>query len=534
MRLVVTADGVMLSDVTCEREPVYIGSRGTCRVHLIDERIAEQHVVLNPDGEQDWILQPLDLGVPVQMGGKPVTSPVKIQPGDEFEILEYKIQALPSRSAESNAATSRNVAQLAKFAAFQLPPGSVIKKDEESLVVQPGQASLIGRLNLRLSDCIVVEDLMSLVLKFLHQHFSAHRAWIGVRQVNYGPMEYTEGQLRSGQAAGLTDVGDKLKPRVLDRGQFVLVPRVSRDERVSVMAGPLPGLEHTLGMLYVDTGDTGSVFSDQDFDFFMLCANLFGVQLDAIFKEMAKNRQATMQGEVIVAHEIQARITPRKLSQWDELQLGAFREPGREHSGDIYDVVRLSNDMAAIMVGHTQAVGAMPAMLMAQVQSAFRFAAAHLISPHVFMRSLNRILYDGQKDHPFDCFMGIIDPKSGDMRYSIAGQLGAYIIDARGTERSLMPGDPTPSLGTAKSITISGLPEQLDNGESLAVFTPGVTSAKNRSGEVFGEDRFVNLLCDGFGQLASTMLKEMFADLRNFTEGGLQPYDVTVLLAHHV
>ena len=78
------------------------------------------------------------------------------------------------------------------------------------------------------------------------------------------------------------------------------------------------------------------------------------------------------------------------------------------------------------------------------------------------------------------------------------------------------------------------LRETIEPGESLVVFTPGVTTAKNSKGETFGEERFVNILCDGFGQLASNMLKEMLSDLRNFTEGGLQPDDITMLLAHRV
>jgi len=73
---------------------------------------------------------------------------------------------------------------------------------------------------------------------------------------------------------------------------------------------------------------------------------------------------------------------------------------------------------------------------------------------------------------------------------------------------------------------------RLKRGETLALFTPGVVTAHNSTGETFGEERFVNILCDGFGQLASNMLKEMLQDLRQFTEGGTQPDDITVILAH--
>jgi sigma-B regulation protein RsbU (phosphoserine phosphatase) len=130
--------------------------------------------------------------------------------------------------------------------------------------------------------------------------------------------------------------------------------------------------------------------------------------------------------------------------------------------------------------------------------------------------------------------MGIIDPRTGEVRYSIAGDMGVYVIGQRGDERSLRPSDPLPALGLSKGANFPSTPEQLDNDETLVVFTPGVTTALNAEKDIFGEERFVNILCDGFGQLASSMLKEMLTELQNFTQGGSQPNDVTVLLAHRV
>ena len=314
----------------------------------------------------------------------------------------------------------------------------------------------------------------------------------------------------------------------------MLVPTISREEPTSVLAGPLAVPEGTLGMVYIDTGDTGRHYDVRDFDFFVLLLNTFAYQLDAIFKSVARNRAAMIDGQVSVAHEIQARLTPRKLPQWEELQFGAFREPGCERAGNIYDVARLSNSTAAFMVAHTSVGGGLPGMLMAQAQTAFRLAAMHLDPPNVYLRALNWMLYDGQKDHPLECFAGVIDPATGEVRYSLAGHLGAYIIGQRGEERRLGPDEALPALGLVKSTVYPLLSEELAPGETLVLFTPGVTTAKNRSGETFGEERFVSILGDGFAQLASSMLKDMLTDLRNFTEGGSQPDDITVLMAHRV
>ena len=237
-------------------------------------------------------------------------------------------------------------------------------------------------------------------------------------------------------------------------------------------------------------------------------------------------------GEVTVAHAIQTRLTPRKLPQWEDLQFGAFREMGRERTSDIYDVLRLNNNMALFMIAHTSAGGPIPSMLMAQAQAAFRIAAMHMDAPHIQLRSLNNLLYDGNPDHPLDCVIGVIEPWTGNMRCAQAGNTGVYVISARGEARSLASEPPMPALGTAKNPEYALQANKLKEGETLVLHTPGVVTARNSKGEVFGEERFVNILCDGFGQQASSMLREMLSDLQQFTESGSQPDDITVILAH--
>jgi len=535
MRLIVLQQGAMIADVVCGAEAIYVGSHQDCRVYLPDPRIAPKQLVIYPDG-QGWSVNQLAAECPVLMNGGQLCEKAGLKTGDEITLLDYMIRVYPEYIEQPGArlemGTSR--AQLERFAASRLPAGTLIKKADEPLTVRPGQALKIGEINLAVSQCSLIEQLMDVVLQALLVNFAGQRAWMGVRRVNYGPMEYVEGRLLTGQTTDLPEAANVLKPRVLDRGQFVLVPLLSAEDRTSILAGPLPGPQGTLGMLYVDTGNSGRRFESQDLDFFVLLSTVFAAQLDAIFKQIARARSAMVEGEVAVAHEIQRRLTPRKLPQWDQLQFGAFREMGRANTGDIYDVVKLSNGQASFMVAHTPAGGAIPSLLGGQAEATFRLAALHQEPPHLILRSLNWLLYDGEADHPLNCFVGLIDPESGQMQYAMAGQTGAYIINNRGDERRLGPDQPTPPLGVSKAPAYPVLPERLEPGETLVLFTPGVTTAKNRDEETFGEERFVNILCDGFGQLASTMLKEMLSDLRHFTEGGLQPDDITVLLAHRV
>jgi serine phosphatase RsbU (regulator of sigma subunit) len=537
MRLIVLQNDAMVADVVCGLEAVYVGSREECRVRLGDSRIAPQQAVIFPERDGAWLLQQLDASCELRLNGMVVREQAELSTGDEIAVLDFKIRVYPEYdeqpAARATLGTTR--AQLERFAQARLPAGALLKKSSDLVTVQPEHLAGIGRASLAASGNQTVEELMDAALGCLLAAFAAQRAWIGVRRLSYGPMEYEEGRLITGQTTDLPELGHELKPRALDRAQFVLVPRVSREEPMSVLAGPLLGPDGTLGMVYLDSGESGRRYETPDLDYFILQLNIFAHQLDAIFKVTARNRAALIDGQVSVAHEIQARLTPRKLPQWEnELVFGAFREPGRERSGDIYDVVRLSNNLAALMVAYTPAAGALPSLLLVQAQTAFRSAVMHQDNPGVCLRMLNWLMYDGQKDHPLACFVGVIDPASGLTRYALAGHLGAYIIGQRGEARPLGGEEPAVPLGTAKATVYPLLSEQLEPGETLVLFTPGVVTAKNRRDEVFGEERFVNILCDGFGQLASAMLKEMLTDLRSFTEGGSQPDDITVILAHRM
>jgi serine phosphatase RsbU (regulator of sigma subunit) len=535
MRLVVLQNDAMIADVVCGQEAVYLGASESCRVQLSDPRVAAQQAVIFPDGDGGWQLQILDTTCQVSVNEATIGGKTALRSGDEIRIVEYLVRAYPEYEdpgAGRTSGTSR--AALERFAQSKLPIGAVLKRPTEPLALAFDQLDRLGRANVAVSGSLTVEQFMDAALHNLLASFAAQRAWIGIRRVNYGPMEYEEGRLLTGQPTDMHALAEELKPRILDRSHFVMVPVVSAEDPTSMLAGPLLGPDGPLGMVVVDTGESGRRFDQKELDAFVVQLNVLAYQLDAILQTLARNRIAMIDGQVSVTHETQARLTPRKLPQSERLQFGAFRETGHEHAGDIYDVVKLaSGNVVGVLIAHTPAAGALPAILMTQVQTAFRYAAMHQDAPHVLLRSLNWMLYDGRSDHPMACFVGYIDADSGQVRYAIAGELGAFIIGTRGEERPLVVGDtPPPALGMAKATAYEEQREQLQESETLALFTPGVTTAKSRSGETFGRERFVDILCDGFGQSAGAMLKEMLTDLQNFTEGGAQPQDITVVLAH--
>ncbi len=537
VRIIVLKQDAMVADLVCGREAIYLGTRETCQIQLDDDRVAAQQLVIYPDGSTgDWLVSQLDAAVDVKHNGELLIDRAPARTDDELVFLEYIVRIFPEfePAAVDRGLVHTTKEQLEKYAATALPPLTITKKADDTLSVQRMIFTKAGRANLLVSQCTTPTEFIDVVMQALFTQFTAQRAWIGLRRVNYGPMEYVEGRFITGESAELPPIGDILQTRALDRSMFLLVPRISNELQVSVLAGPMLGPEGPLGMIYLDSGDSGRRFTIEELDEFIAITSIYGVQLHAIFQSIAKNRAALIEGSVSVTHEIQTFLTPRKLPQWEMLQFGAFREPGREHSGDIYDVVKLVNNLAAFFVAHTSQTGSLAPMLMAQAHAAFRCACMHQDNPAVYLRGLNWLVFDPGAPRTLNCFMGAVDPNSGEMRYGLAGDVGAYIIGSRGIERRLGGETAQPALGSERNIEYAVLSEQIEPGETLVLYTAGVTTARNRKEEVFGEERFLGILGDGFGQLASAMLKEMLSDLRGFTEGGKQPDDITVILAHRV
>lgn len=539
MRLIVLEKSTQLTEIDCREEAVYIGSDDNCEIRLPNADLAAQIGVFYVENENNWVYEPLDVSSAVQLNGATVIDKVQFRIGDQLKIADYLIRAeigddQPAPAGATPAVKRTSVENLRRFVQYRLPPGTVIKKPSEDVVLKPEQRSKCSRAAVKLGQCATIEELMGAGLQLLIETFGASRVWMGVRKMTYGSLDYVEGRLNTGQSTELSSTGDNLKPRVLDRDQFLLLPYGDDSYRGSVMVGPLCASEGTQGMVYVDTKEGERRFETHDLEAFIQFLNVLAAHLEGIYQRIAKIRAAMLEGEVAVAHAIQTRLTPRKLPQWEELQFGAFREMGRERTSDIYDVVRLSNGMAIFMIAHTSAAGAVPGMLMAQAQAAFRVASMHLDAPHTFLRSINNIMYDGTNDHPLDCFVGVIEPHTGNMRFAQAGRMGAFIISGCGEPRALSPKEATPSISATRDYQYKLEPEKMRNGETLALFTPGVVTARNSQGEVFGQERFINILCDGFGQQASSTLREMLSDLQQFTESGTQPDDITVILAHRL
>ena len=191
------------------------------------------------------------------------------------------------------------------------------------------------------------------------------------------------------------------------------------------------------------------------------------------------------------------------------------------------------SEITAFMLGHVNATGASLALSMARLHSTFRVGFLHNDPPHALARALNWLMYDEKDPSTVDAVFFLVDPPSGKIKYSRAGKLGGFIVNADGQPRALQGAD-APAIGRVRHFEYISRMEQLVPGETLAVYSRGVASSTNAEGERFGEHRFIELVCDGFCQPPATTIQDLSYELTTFFADGKHPDDVTIVLLHRV
>lgn len=243
---------------------------------------------------------------------------------------------------------------------------------------------------------------------------------------------------------------------------------------------------------------------------------------------------ARMAGELTAAREIQMGILPGR-STFESMPSGvdvfAFLEPAKEVGGDLYDIFLIDDRRLFFIVGDVSGKGVPAALFMALSKAlcknaAFRGAGgidALITGSNVeIMRENPAFLF-------VTAFAGIIDLETGLMEYCNAGHDAPYLRRADG---SLMPLESVggPPICVVDDFDYPMEQFQLAPGDSLLVFTDGVTEAMDGEEAMYGFDRISDYFTDLAAEAsAETTVDGLYADVRAFVGDAPAWDDITIM-----
>jgi serine phosphatase RsbU (regulator of sigma subunit) len=236
--------------------------------------------------------------------------------------------------------------------------------------------------------------------------------------------------------------------------------------------------------------------------------------------------------ELEIAKQVQARLFPQTLPPLKTLEYAGICIQARKVGGDYYDFLDLGRERLGFVIGDISGKGIAAALLMANLQANLRSQCAiALDQPQRLMRSVNQLFCENTPDGSFaTLFFAEYDDKAGRLRYANCGHLSALLLRSDNTLERL---DSTATvLGVFKEWDCEIGERQLHPGDTLALYTDGITESYNSADEEFGEQRLIEALQRHREASSQSLLDSIVAEVQRFNPHE-QHDDITLIIAKH-
>jgi sigma-B regulation protein RsbU (phosphoserine phosphatase) len=232
--------------------------------------------------------------------------------------------------------------------------------------------------------------------------------------------------------------------------------------------------------------------------------------------------------ELDLARKVQFALMPRPPKPRGVLQLAVRYTPANQLGGDVYDFYRLENNRLGILVADVSGHGVNSAMLSGMVKALAAPLSIAVLEPGEMLAGLD-VATEQYFPEGYFCtgFYLIADEETGLVRYAGVGHPPAIVVGPGGPRT--LPSNPG-MLGIGMVDGTAGDADRLEPGESLIIYTDGLTDAMDPSDVLFGEDRLKTLLQGHHGADPTEILNRVDDALNRHTSPGRPADDINIIV----
>ncbi|MDI6765832.1 MAG: PP2C family protein-serine/threonine phosphatase [Bacteroidota bacterium] len=272
-------------------------------------------------------------------------------------------------------------------------------------------------------------------------------------------------------------------------------------------------------------------YSKEDRELLMTVTREMGIALEnAELLEVAK-REAEYSKELDIARQVQQNLFPTKLPTPTGWEFAGICKPAKAVGGDYYDIFEAAPGKVVVALGDVSGKGLGASFVMSGVHSTIRTQSKLFIyDPIKIINELNEYLLGSTSKNIFvTLFLGIIDLETGKLSYLNCGHPPAFVLrkENNAIEKLTRTGL---ALGMMSTVQFTQGSSTLNAGDSLIVYSDGVTEAMNSKEEMYEEERLTQLLTTTLGLDTSHMMNAILKSVDEFTGIHEQADDISVIV----
>lgn len=291
---------------------------------------------------------------------------------------------------------------------------------------------------------------------------------------------------------------------------------------------PLCHRDRLLGILAIGRKITHTDYSQEELGLLSLLSDQLAISLENIQLYLTKLEKERFEKEVAVAKEIQQLLLPQKLPKHARYELCALNIPSQAIGGDYYDFVEISDSQLGIAIGDVSGKGIPGAILMSNLQAVFRANALQNASPKSVVSQVNNHLASSISPEKFVTFLyGVLDVRSGKFIFTNAGH-NYPILFRNGKIETIIGADLI--VGVRPNCDYTQQTTKMKAGDLLVFYTDGITEAFSENGNLFGEQRLMNLLKENSAMPVENLMEIILHDVSSYTGSKQFMDDLTLVL----
>lgn len=517
-----------------EGDSVVIGRSSRCDLTVPDRCLSRQHVRLYKANDE-WMVEDMGSRNGTRLNGSMIAGPTTITPGDAIEASMSRItfggtgggSATPLQSSwEEGQTIFRAASDIISESEreFTRPSDS----GTEELRRAADQLRVLYDIHQALDESTTAEELLDGVLGRVFVHLRPQHGAIFLKDGD----NLVRATSRS-QVAGTDEFPEStsLASEVIGKGLAAVVHDTSSDDRFAaaeslldagvrtMVAAPLLTRSGAIGMIVLSSTLATRQFGENDMELLTVVASATGLRLRnlALAEEAAERRR--FEQEVTLARRIQVALLPAENPEVEGLEIHGGNIPSRGVSGDYYQVIdRPNKNEVAVVVADVSGKGIGASLLTGYVDALVNAYLGENLEPaEIFNRVSPQMNAKTPVESFATAFLGILSVDTGVLRFASAGHDPTILLRAGGETELLMPtGMP---LGLMPEATYTATKATLQPGDSIILYTDGITEAANPEQEEFGRERLVEVCKEHCGKSPKELAPSIHIAVDAFVEG---------------
>jgi serine phosphatase RsbU (regulator of sigma subunit) len=312
--------------------------------------------------------------------------------------------------------------------------------------------------------------------------------------------------------------------------KFLSTPRLRRVQYERLSPAPKDSPQEQQQPVW---GGVFTRFKDVDGNTFSLVGfDAVSREIDAQRKRIAIRLETERRAaqELEIAKQVQARLFPQSMPAIETLEYAGACIQARQVGGDYHDFLDLGQRRFGLAIADIAGKGMAAALIMANLQASLRSQSAIARDePERLLCSVNRLFFENTHESSYaTLFFGDYCDETRRLRYANCGHLAPLVIARDGSVARLEPTSTV--VGLFRQWECAFAEHRLEAGDTLALYTDGVTESFNEAGDEFGEERLVAALQQHREAPAESMIASVVDEVQRFSPHE-QHDDITLIVA---